>query len=244
LALSRIEGIGNKSRNNYLAAMRALIRESIKYGTLPVDISGNIDCFTIESGHTKDGLSIEEIKRLSRYIGSLERSKKSERLKALFQLLTCEGLRQMEVLQIRIEEINFQDYKLKVRGKGSSEAKNIEVFKGTIEVLKNYISFLNRSEGYLFPSKKNKDKALTTRAFRKMFTDKKYGLFVKCDISPEKSVHGFRHFFTTHTLTLVDGDLHKAAMRTRHKSTATLKVYDDRRINRLEMDKMEDAFKF
>lgn len=243
-ALAEIEGIGNKSRNNYLAAMRALLRESLKYGIMPVDISENVKSFDTESGHTKDGIEKTEISQIHNYINSIEKPEKRERLKVLFQLLACEGFRQMEAIQIRIEEINWKDCKVRFKGKGKSEKNNVEVFRGTIEVLRNYVDFIGRSEGYLFPSKSKKDQPITTRTIRKMFTDQKNGLFIKSGINPERSVHGFRHFFTTHTLEQVKGDLHKAAMRTRHKSTATLKIYDDRRINRKEMDSMEQAFKF
>jgi len=47
------------------------------------------------------------------------------------------------------------------------------------------------------------------------------------DLNIEKSVHGFRHYFTTALLKNYQGDLLRVAQYTRHRSLEMLQVYND-----------------
>jgi len=235
--------LSRRTLNGYLAAAKALLKESIKYGILPVDITANVPAFKIPSGHTKDGVKENELIKVWQYLPTIKRESTRRKVKILLQLFTCEGLRQMEAQQIRIEDINFTDCSIQIRSKGSEEKAPVLIFERTANQLKEYVSYLERESGYLFGKPNNPAEPITLRAIRKIFTHPKSGVFVKAGIEG-RSTHGFRHFFTTRTLEETNGDLHKTAMRTRHKATATLRVYDDRRINRAEIEKMEGAFIF
>ena len=242
-ALEEVDAVSDKTKNAYLAAAKALLRESTKYGILPIDITANVPQFKIASGHTKDGLNENEVKVVWKYISTIKREATRRKMEVLFQLMAAEGLRQMEAQQIRIEDINVKDATVKISSKGIKEKAPVAIFRATAALLESYVAYLGKESGYLFQSKSDQNKPITLRAIRKMFTCPNYGIFAKCGITG-RSTHGFRHFFTTKTLSITNGDLNKTALRTRHKTTATLKVYDDRRINRKEMMKMESAFMF
>lgn len=241
--LEKVEGISAKTKNAYLAASKALLREALKYQILPIDITANVPQFKISTGHVKDGLNEKEVKKIIKHIKGIKRESTRWKLHAMFQLFVAEGLRQMEVQQIRLEDINVQDAIIYIRAKGAEEKSAVTIFQHTAQLLEGYMEYLNKDQGFLFHSKSDIQKPITLRAIRKMWTCPIYGIFKKCDIEG-RSVHGFRHFFTTKTLDLTKGDLHKTQLRTRHKATSTLRIYDDRRVTRKEMEKMEKAFIF
>jgi|19_taG_2_1085344.scaffolds.fasta_scaffold30149_1 integrase len=242
-ALEKVEVVSDKTKNAYLSAAKALLRESTKYGILPIDITANVPLFKVSAKHVKDGLSENETKEAWKYISSIKREATRRKVEVLFRLMAAEGFRQDETQKIKIEDINTKDATIKISSKGLSGKETVEVFRTTAALLESYISYLGKDSGYLFASKSKANQPITLRAIRKIFTCPQYGIFAKCGITG-RSVHGFRHFFTTKTLELTNGDLNKTSLRTRHKSTSTLKVYDDRRINKKEMMKMESAFMF
>ena len=240
--LADFEGISPKTKNAYLSAAKALLKEALKYGMLPVDITPNIPQFKIETGHVKDGVQEPELYKILNVIKNIKRDSTRLKMLALFHLFAGEGLRQMEVQQLKIEDINFDDKFLMIRGKGSDDKANHLCLTSTMEALDTYIIGVGIESGYIFPSKQKPDFPISLRAIRKFFTDSKYGIFVKAGVSG-RSVHGFRHFFATKTLDVFNGDLHKAKRRTRHKTVATLQVYDDRRLSKLDMEILEVAFR-
>lgn len=239
--LEGVELVSVKTKNAYLAAAKALIRESLKYGILPIDITVNVPSFKVSTGHTKDGIMEDEVFKVWDCVSRIQREATRRKVSAMLQLFTGEGFRQMEVQQILIEDINFKDGTIMIRGKGETEKKPILIYRFVADELKEYVEFLGRKEGFLFASPSNSNKPITLRAIRKIFTCPKYGIFKKSGVTA-RSVHGFRHFFTTKTLDENGGDIRKTQLRTRHKTAATVQVYDDRRMNRNEMKRTEEAF--
>lgn len=240
-ALAKLDGISPKTKNAYLSAAKALLKEALKYGLLPVDITANVPQFKIATGHVKDGVQKTELSKVFTVIRNIKRKPTRLKMMALVHLFAGEGLRQAEVQQLTFEDINFEDKFLMIHGKGLDDKANHLCLSSTMEALRLYIIGVGIQSGYLFPSKHKPGFPITLRAIRKYFTDPKYGLFAKAGVSG-RSVHGFRHFFATKTLDVFNGDLHKAKRRTRHKTVATLQIYDDRRLSKLDMDILEEAF--
>jgi len=81
----------------------------------------------------------------------------------------------------------------------------------------------NIKDGALFVSKSNNSRnvRLTTRGLRMIIKK------VLNELSIDKSVHGFRHYFTTTLLKNCQGDLLRVAQYTRHRSLEMLQVYND-----------------
>ncbi|MCA1800717.1 MAG: site-specific integrase, partial [Actinobacteria bacterium] len=83
------------------------------------DISGkDIKGFTQDKKHKKDGLTSDDITRLTDYLQSLEASPATARLRALFSLFMLQGLRQIEVVRLDVTDIDLKAGKAFIRGKG------------------------------------------------------------------------------------------------------------------------------
>ena len=223
--LTKRTDIGTGTKNLKLAALRTLVKELYFRGVIPIDITGKLKNFNTETGHKKDGLDIGEVQRVKAYIQSVTDEKKRTRLNTMFHLLTLQGLRQFEVCNIVVEDFNQSDRKIKITGKGKDEKEAIDLHPHTVEALKEYLRITGKKSGYLFTSEKGttKGERLTERGFRKIFDT----VFDELDI--DRSTHGFRHFFVSNMLETFDGNIGIVKQFSRHKSTAALVMYDDRK---------------
>ena len=225
--LTKRTNIGTGTKNLKLAALRTLVKELYFRGIIPIDITGKLKNFNTETKH-KSGLDIGEVQRVKAYIQGLTDEKKRVRLNAMFSLLTLQGFRQFEVCNILVGDFNPTDGKngtVKILGKGKSEKDRIDLHQDTTKAVKEYLRMTGKKSGYLFTSEKGttKGERLTERGFRKIFDS----VFGELDI--DRSTHGFRHFFVTTMLEATNGNIGVVKEFSRHKSTAALVMYDDRR---------------
>lgn len=223
--LTKRTDIGTGTKNSKLAALRTLVKELYFRSVIPIDITGKLKNFNTETGHKKDGLDMNEVQKVKAYIGSITDAKKRTRLNTMFHLLTLQGLRQFEVCNIVVEDFNQNDRKIKITGKGKDEKEAIDLHPDTVEVLKEYLRITGKKSGYLFTSEKGttKGERLTERGFRKIFDT------VFDELSIDRSTHGFRHFFVSTMLEATGGNIGIVKQFSRHKSTAALVMYDDRK---------------
>lgn len=77
---------------------------------------------------------------------------------------------------------------------------------------------------------------MTTRGLRQIIKD------LLTEISVDKTVHGFRHYFTTTLITAYQSDLLRVANYTRHRSVETLQVYNDRLDDEADLAKFYGSF--
>jgi len=131
-----------------------------------------------------------------------------------------QGLRQVEVTRLNVEDLDLVSGIAYIQGKGKDDKEPVYLNPKTVKVLKNYIDICNVGSGALFKSlSNNRSKRLTSRAIKQSFG----ALFEELGIN--KTVHGFRHYFITHLLRSFDvGTVRKFS---RHKSLDMLIVYDD-----------------
>lgn len=223
--LTKRTDIGTGTKNLKLAALRTLVKELYFRGIIPIDITGKLKNFNTETGHKKDGLDMGEVQRVKAYIQNITDGKKRTRLNTMFHLLTLQGLRQFEVCNIIVEDFSPSDKKVKITGKGKDEKEAIDLHPDTVTVLKEYLHITGKKSGYLFTSEKGttKGERLTERGFRKIFDS----VFDELDI--DRSTHGFRHFFVSTMLEATGGNIGIVKQFSRHKSTAALVMYDDRK---------------
>jgi len=81
--------------------------------------------------------------------------------KVIFNILFFSGLRRSELINLRVKDINFQRGFIRVIGKGNKE-REVPILKSTLQDIQDYIE----EEGitsFLFPSRRFKDKPMTTR---------------------------------------------------------------------------------
>ncbi len=220
------------TKNKYLASARVFLKELARGGAIPVDITLNVKSFKQSQKHKKEGLTEKEITLLAAKIKDLSDIPKNARLKALFCLFALQGLRQVEVVRLDVEDLDLVSGITYVQGKGSDDKEPVYLQPETVKALKTYIEVANIGSGALFKSLGNrKSKRLTSRTIKLEFKS----LFENLGIN--KTVHGFRHYFITHLLKSFDA----ATVRkfSRHKSLDMLIVYDDE-INLSE--KKEEVF--
>jgi integrase/recombinase XerC len=168
-------------------------------------------------------LNEEEITRLSVYLHSLENDKNNTRLKAVFCFLILQGFRQCEITRLKIANIDLVNKTAQVMGKGRDDYEMVNLHPETAKHIEVYLKENKLSDGYLFPSRSNKNlhNQLTVRGLRAIIKE------VLGELNILKNVHGFRHFFTTKLIKNYNGDLLEVARYTRHRSLEMLQVYND-----------------
>lgn len=227
------------TKNKYLAAARVFLKELNRQGVLPTDITQNIKSFSQSKKHKKDGLNSEEINKLSNILKALLESSENARLKAIISLLIFQGLRQVEITRLDIKDIDLIRKTAFIRGKGEEDKELIYLHPETIKHLKDYLKTNMVKDGPLFVSQSNnhKNKRLTTRGLRLIIKK------VLNDLEIDKSVHGFRHYFTTTLIKNYKGDLLEVAQYTIYKSLEMLQVYNDNLRQKSDLPRYYRAFR-
>lgn len=211
------------TKNKYLASSRIFLKELNRQGLLPADITQNIKAFPHLKKHKRDGLNDEEIALLIGHIQAMEASPSTARLKALFSFLIYQGLRQCEIIRLKVVDIDLVQKTCFVTGKGRDDKELVNLHPETVRNVQVYLDTCRIADGFLFPSKSNKNLhgQMTTRGLRQIIKEVLIGLGIN------KNVHGFRHYFTTKLIQSYQGDLLEVARYTRHRSLEMLQVYND-----------------
>ncbi|MBA7532967.1 Tyrosine recombinase XerC [subsurface metagenome] len=213
-------GLTVATKNKYLASPRVFLKELARKGMIPVDITLNVKGFKQGKKHKKEGISEEEISRLIEKIRGFNGDPRNLRLKALFSLLALQGLRQIEITRLNIEDLDLVNGIAYIQGKGRDDKEPVYLHPETTRILKVYVEANRIGAGALFRSLGNRKSArLSNRTIQREFS----ALFRELGIN--KTTHGFRHYYITHLLKNFDvGTVRKFS---RHSSLDMLIVYDD-----------------
>lgn len=208
------------TKNKYLITARIFLRELVRKGFLPIDITQGIKGFKQSRRHKRLGLTDKEIQLLGVKLKFLPDTSKHNRQRAIFSLLAFQGLRQIEITRLNVEDIDVKKKTAFIQGKGSDDKEMIYLTPATTKSLERYLKDCRQSQGALFSGMGNRksDRISTMTIKREM----------RCllkDLGIEKTVHGFRHFYVTELLKNMDmRDVRKFS---RHHSMEMLIVYDD-----------------
>jgi integrase len=196
------------------------LKELNRLGFLPVDITQNVKLFSQSKKHKREGFTEDEIMELLTTIESIPDASNKTQLRALFSLLAFQGLRQIEIIRLDINDIDLVRKVIFVRGKGSDDKELVHLAPQTVNSLREYIKINKVGSGALFKSMGNrKSERISTITIKR-----RLGALCK-KLGIEKSVHGFRHFYITALLKKLDvRDVRKFS---RHSSLEMLIVYDD-----------------
>jgi len=211
------------TKNKYLIVSKVFLKELNRQGLLSVDITQNVKSFSQSKKHKRDGLNDDEIIKLTSYLQTLQSTKNNTRLKAIFSFLIFQGLRQCELTRLKFQDVDLINKTAFVKGKGQDDKELINLHPKTVKNIENYLKINYIADGFLFPSKSNKNlnNQLTVRGLSKMIKA------ILNELNIQKNVHGFRHYFTTKLIKSYKGDLLEVARYTRHKSLETLQIYND-----------------
>jgi integrase len=224
------------TKNAKLTAAKLLLQSlHSRYRLLPMDLTEGVKSFKVQSGHKKDGMNQKEIDLIRNYVLY---ENDHYRLVSMFALLAFQGLRQFEVCNLQIEDVNFQDSTAMIRGKGFEDKAQIDLHPYTCNFLIHYIENCKIKSGYFFTSEKGTTigEKLTERGFRKIWD----AIFKELKIN--RTVHGFRHYFVTTMLEETNGNIGIVKKFSRHQSTEALTMYDDRKNKKSLLPTFYNAF--
>lgn len=226
------------TKNKYLTTARVFLKELNRLGQIPQDITQNTKTFTQSKKHKRDGLNDEEINALTEQMRTLPDSPQATRIKAILALLTLQGLRQIEITRLDVKDIDFVSQTAFIQGKGQDDKELIHLHPETAKALQGYLKSNKLADGALFTCQSNRHLhwRLTTRAVRGIIKA------VLGRLGINRTIHGFRHYFTTKLIQTYKGDLLEVARYTRHKSLEMLQVYNDNIRTKADLPRYYGAF--
>jgi integrase len=227
------------TKAKYLTVAKVVLKELNRQGYLPTDITSTIKGFKQNKKHKKDGINDKEMLRLIEAVKALPDNPNTDRIRAILTLLSLQGLRQVEVTRLNVNDIDLVAGTAMVLGKGRDDKEVIYLHPETTKALGDYMKSNKVKSGALFTSQSNNSKRqrLTTRSIRGI---------VKSVLTPlgiDKTTHGFRHYFTTTLIKTYKGDLLEVAGYTRHRGLEMLQVYNDTVKKRADLPRYYSAFK-
>ena len=194
------------------ARTRALAISSLKffYKLIGKDITIGIDMPKKEE-KLPSVLTKEEV-------SSLINAAETQKSKLIISLLYSAGLRVSELVNIKLQDIDFEKAQGRIKGKGSRE--RIFFFsKNLAEELKGYIE-KKQVKNYLFQSTLDSGKHVTARDVQRII--KRAAL--KANINRKVTPHTLRHSFATHLLE-AGIDIRKIQILLGHKRIDTTTIY-------------------
>lgn len=211
---------GVSTKNKYLATARVFLKELTRRGLLPVDLTHNVKQFRQSKKHKRDGLSDDQVHLIGVKIKYLANTPRNLRLKALYALLAFQGLRQIEIVRLDMEDVDLERKIIFVQGKGADDKEIVFLAPATVKALAQYLDSCTYGHGALFRSMGNRSsERMDTRTIKREFET------IFSDLGYEKTVHGFRHFYVTELLKNMD--LRDVRKFSRHHSLEMLMIYDD-----------------
>ena len=135
----------------------------------------------------------------------------------ILEMLYSTGVRVSELANIRLNDIDFNDRKILILGKGNKERY---VYYGSKceKLLDKYLKMYHRDSSYLLIGKKSD--RLNEREIRSIVTDSAKKAGINIHVSP----HTLRHTYATHMLN--DGaDLKSVGDLLGHESLSTTQIY-------------------
>lgn len=238
-SLAQRNDMATATKNKYMASARVFLKELNRLGKLPTDVTQNIKSFSQSKKHKRDGLNDLEMKRVVDRLQQLPSSAKTARLKAIIALLAIQGLRGVEVIRLDVKDLDLVGKVCFVRGKGMDDKEAVYLHPESAKVLAEHLKINRLADGPLFASRSNNSKGhrLTTRALRQIVGK----MLAELDVN--RTVHGFRHYFTTTLISKYKGDLLEVARYTRHRTLEVLQIYNDNINQKADLPRYYEAFK-
>ena len=212
------EGISNNSINRKISSLKSFYKflqktnqittnPLVKHKSLKVAKKVQVPFTSKEINEVIDGLDVES-------------DFKSIRNKLIVELFYSTGMRRAELINLKLNAINFQSKTIKVLGKRNKE-RLIPLIPSVIKTIEEYISFKNKittDTDYLFVTQKG-NKIYETLVYRLI-----NNYFSKVSTKVKKSPHILRHSFATHLLNQ-GADLNSVKELLGHSSLASTQVY-------------------
>jgi integrase len=212
------------TKNKRLTVARLFLREMYRMGMIPRDITAGVKNFKQSGLHKTSGMDDKDLKKIRDWFHDGQPiTRHRVRVYAMLMLLAYQGFRQIEICRLSVDDIDFENCKAMIVGKGQHDKQPVHLHKAVVAILQAYCKEYGIVSGPLFFSLSNSSYGmpLTTRGLRRVVTT----VLERLDI--DRTVHGFRHYYTTKLIKAYRGDLFRVMQFTRHKSLTMLQVYND-----------------
>ena len=195
--------------NARLAALRSLVKLSRTLGLVPFELE--VPCVRSENYRDTRGPGLEVVREL------VKRATEEGKWRdvAIIHLLFDLGLRRTEVARLTLEDIDWDNCRLHILGKGRREQEWLSLPEPTQAALRNWLVERGDAPGSLFD--------LTPWGVWYVVTS--LGEKIGKEVRP----HGIRHTAITHALDVTNGNVRTVQSFSRHRNVKTLMIYDDRR---------------
>lgn len=221
--------LSKTSINRKISAIKAYFKYLVSHNYLEKNIFSSVHHFRTNK-KTPVFLNYDEIKLLIDADLNDKKLEKKLRDEVIVELLYSTGLRVSELISLNVEDLNFNENLIKVKGKGGKE--RIVIFGNKAkEKLKKYTDFLKTKKNFspktpLFQNLKGK--RLTSRAVQLIIKERA----IKCGITKNVTPHVLRHTFATHLLNQ-GMDLRLIQQLLGHSSLSTTQIYTQIGISKL-----------
>lgn len=209
--------LSTSTKNLYLSAVRALTAQLFAEGLVEADFGKHVRGFSVNRAHKREAISDEQVGSVFQYL----KAQDDPTLTLVFTLLFFQGLRQHEVLSVRVEDFNASSKTLAIEGKGRDEREAVDLHPTTVEVLEWFLRRTGIRSGYLLASSRSATGYMSRVHLNRLIRE----VHKKCKVN--NSGHAWRKVFTSK---LIESglDLLTVSSFTRHRSIEMLKVYYDR----------------
>lgn len=216
-------GINGPMKNTSVARKLSSLRSFYRYLNEYVGVPNNPFLYLKSPKPAKRIPEFLFYDEMETFLSSIdETSEDGVRNRAMFELMYACGLRVSEVVNLRLEDIDFQDRILRVMGKGSKE-RLIPFYEYAGSKIKEYLPIrekwmVKEKHHYIFVNQRGKQ--LTSRGVQYIMEKQA----VLCNMSIHIHPHMFRHTFATHLLDN-GADLRVVQELLGHSSLSTTQIY-------------------
>ena len=219
VALSQ-NSISNRSINRKITALNSLYKFLLKTGDVKINPLAKHKALKTKR-KIQIPFSENEIEAVLDLL-NFDTSFEGRRDKLIIELFYSTGIRRIELVELKIEDVSLSQKTLKVLGKRNKE-RLLPLLDSVLTTIKEYIKdrdSVNNSESnqYLFITKKG-NKIYETLVYRVINS-----YFSKASTKVKKSPHILRHSFATHLLNQ-GADLNAVKELLGHSSLAATQIY-------------------
>lgn len=221
-------GLSNRSINRKISALNSFYKFLVKTGTLKTSPLAKHKALKVQK---KIHIPFSEKEVAAVLSTKREDSFEAIRNLLILELLYSTGMRRAELINLKISDIDFHLYQLKVLGKRNKE-RYIPLLNSLRESLKTYINLRNQIVNI-----QDNDILFLTKKGAKMYGTLVYRIvknyFETISSKVKKSPHILRHSFATHLLNN-GADLNAVKELLGHSSLAATQVYTHNNISELK----------
>ena len=215
-----------KTINRRLSAIKSLLKEAKFLGLVQWDLQ--VKFLKVTSYKDTRGTSVDNLRKMMQLAKSSKNKIKAKRDFCMLRLMADLALRRKEVVQLTIADVDFDNSRISILGKGRNEKEFLSLPLATQLSIKEWIDVRGDSEGALICSMDRKNhgesKHMTGKAVYKIISG--YGKKLGIKARP----HGIRHTSITKAMQVAQENgigLEKVMKFSRHKNLNTIMVYRD-----------------